>query len=289
MNTPIRYVIVSPVRDEAEHLEETIAAVTAQTILPARWVLVNDGSHDNTGAIAEEAERSHPWIRVVHRSDRGFRKAGSGVVEAFYDGLKAVELYDWDFLVKLDGDLSFSPDYFESCFARFTADPTLGIGGGLVQHGIKGVPEDRNPDFHVRGATKIYRRDCWTAIGGIASATGWDTLDEVKANMLGWKTRTFKDLVMHHHRYTGAADGKWKNLVKNGRANYIAGYHPLFMAVKCLRRLLERPYGVGALGLLVGFISGYVKHIPRISDERLIEYLRGQQLNRMLGRATIWK
>ena len=289
MNTSPRYVIVTPVRDESAYLAKTIASVTAQTIVPGRWVIVNDGSRDDTGAIAEEAERSFPFIRVVHRADRGFRKAGGGVMEAFYDGLAAVELYDWEFLVKLDGDLSFSPDYFEACFARFAADSTLGIGGGLVNHDIPGVREDKNPDFHVRGATKIYKRECWAAMGGIPSTTGWDTLDEVKANMLGWKTQTFKDLAMHHYRYTGAADGNWKNLVKNGRANYIAGYHPLYMAAKCLRRITERPYGVGTLGLVVGFMSGYVQKIPRISDNRLIEYLRGQQLNRLLGRATIWK
>ena len=139
------------------------------------------------------------------------------------------------------------------------------------------------------GATKIYRRACWEQIGGFWPAPGWDTIDEVKANRLGWTTRSFPDLHLIHYRVTGSADGRLGGLVKNGRANYISGYHPLFMISKCLIRLRERPYVLSSLAIFYGFITGYLKRIPQVDDPQTISYLRQQQMNRLMGRDTIWR
>jgi len=117
---------------------------------------------------------------------------------------------------------------------------------------------------------------------------GWDTIDELKANMLGWKTSSFKDIPLRHHRFTGAADGTWKNYVKFGVANYITGYHPLFMALKCLKRTLERPYLIGAAGLTWGFVKGYFTGASRVEDRDFIQYVRQQQLNRLFKRPSLW-
>lgn len=285
------YIVVSPVRNEAKHLALTIDSMLAQTIRPAFWVIVNDGSKDETGQIAEAAAKANPWIKVVSRPDRGFRKAGGGVVEAFYAGYRLIEDQARDYLVKLDGDLSFSPDYFEKCFARFEEDEHLGIAGGTICRVADGVAEPEakaDPKFHVRGATKIYRSACWDGIGGLISAPGWDTLDEIKANMLGWATRTLPDLQVIHHRPTGAAYGTWNDRVKAGLANYISGYHPLFMLLKCVKRTAERPYLVGGLALLYGFAKGYLKRTGQVEDKALIRYLRQQQMNRLLGRKSLW-
>jgi len=283
--------IISPVRNEEAHLRETIESVAAQTVQPARWIIVNDGSNDRTGAIAQQAAEAHAWISVVQRADRGFRRSGGGVIETFYDGFKLLDGEAWDYLVKLDGDLSFAPDYFEKCLEKFEQQPALGIGGGIIcveTGGVAHVESKGDPAFHVRGATKIYRRACWDAIGGLLREAGWDTLDEIKANMLGWRTFTFGDLRLIHHRETGGADGTWKNWVKNGRANYVVGYHPLFMLCKCARRLFEQPYVVVAAGLLYGFFSGYLRRAPCIQEPDVIRYLRRQQLRRLFFQSSIW-
>src|SRR5438874_8428803 len=236
------YFIITPVRNEGQYLQKTIDSVVAQTLRPQKWIIVNDGSTDQTSLLIDAAATQHSWIQAVHRADRGFRKSGGGVIEAFYDGYRLVQSAEckvqsaegntsprpspqsgegarnvecerehttpsplpsdgrgikgegWDFLVKLDGDLSFEADYFEKCFQRFEAEPKLGIGGGRVYCRVNGKTEEdspRDPAFHVRGATKIYRRATWDAIGGLVKTPGWDTLDEVKANMLGWKTYSF--------------------------------------------------------------------------------------------------
>jgi poly-beta-1,6-N-acetyl-D-glucosamine synthase len=301
----VRYGIITPVRNEAAHLQSTIDSVVAQSITPSVWVLVDDGSSDDTPRIIDAAAARNSWIKVIHRPDRGFRKSGGGVIEAFNEGynllLKTIgtpprsgaarSVPILDFLVKLDGDLEFASDYFAQCFNTFFRDPRLGIGGGVVCKDENGewIEEAKgDPAFHVRGATKIYRGSCWEALGGLVVAPGWDTLDELKANMLGWRTRTFRDIKLLQLKSTGTADGTWKNWVKNGRANYITGYHPLFMLAKCARRSLQRPYALAALGLFTGFITGYFKRIPQVPDTALVQYVRSQQLNRLLGKQSLW-
>jgi len=286
----LAYIIITPVRNEAEHVPKTIESVTSQTIRPVKWVIVNDGSTDGTGAILDAAAQRHPWINVVHRGDRGFRKSGGGVVEAFYDGYELARGIPWDFLVKLDGDLSFGPDYFASCFKQFRADTELGITGGAICAMIDGelVEESKgDPPFHVRGATKIYRRECWQAIGSLMKAPGWDTLDEIKANMTGWRTYTLHDLKLHQHRITGGADGSWKNWVKNGMANYVAGYHPAFMLAKCIKRALSGPSVTVPAGLAYGFLSGYLKRAPRTEPD-VMGYVRQQQWKKLLHQPSLW-
>lgn len=285
-----KYVVITPVRDEQEYLPRTVESIIQQTVRPVEYVIVNDGSKDKTGDIIDQYARQYPWIRAVHRKDRGFRKTGGGIIEAFYDGFNTLECRDWDFMAKLDGDLSFEADYFEKCFEHFDRDPRLGIGGGFLYYmmGGKKVLEEC-PLFHVRGGAKIYRRSCWEAIGGLWVGPSTDTIDEVKGNMLGWTSRSFTDLFLQHHRPTGAAYGLWGGLAKNGRGDYVCGYHPLFMMAKCIFRLVQKPYLIGSLGLLYGFITGYLKRIPRVDDPELIRFLRRQQVNRLLGRETIWR
>lgn len=286
-----KYIVITPARDEEHNIRHTIASMVAQSWRPEMWVIVDDGSTDGTAKVIAAAADEHPWIRVVHRSNRGFRKQGGGVVQAFYEGYGLVSDRNWDFLVKFDADLSFQPDYFERALGKFGEDPKLGIGGGLICH-LSGhalaAESPGDPAFHVRGATKIYRAACWHGIGGLLAAPGWDTIDELKANMLGWTTRSFRDIPLHHHRYTGSADGVWKNQVKFGLANYIAGYHPLFMAAKCLKRTCQRPVLLGAVGLWWGFCRGYFGPVRPVEDPGLIRYVRQQQLNKLLLRPSLW-
>ncbi len=285
-----KYSLITPVRDEEKYIRHTLDSVVAQTIQPAEWVIVDDGSTDKTAELIEEFARRFEWIQVVRRPDRGFRKAGGGVVEAFCDGYNSLRCKDWQFIVKLDGDLTFSPDYFQKCFERFRREPRLGIGGGDIYHDLGGeLKLEENPRFHVRGATKIYRRACWEAIGGLIAAPGWDAIDEVKANMLGWKTYSFEELHILHHRFTGSADGLLRDLVKHGLACYISGYHPLFVAASCLSRLAQKPYVIGSAAICFGFLKGYLSHMPRVNEARVIKYLREQQLRRLCGLQTIWK
>lgn len=288
--TTIKYVVVTPVRDEEAYVDHTIRSMLAQTILPTEWIIVDDGSQDGTAEILQRYACDHDWIRVVTRRDRGYRAAGSGVMEAFYAGFEQLETSDWDLMVKFDGDLEFTKDYFERCIMEFLEDETLGVGGGVIYNRIAGRLElERHPLFHVRGATKIYRRECWSSIGGLIRLPGWDTLDEVHANMNGWTTRSFPDLGVVQLRMTGAAAGQWSNWVKNGRANYVVGYHPVYLLAKAVARIFRSPYLIASAGVLFGFFEAVWSGVPQIENRELITYLRRQQLRRLFGMKSIWR
>lgn len=285
-----KYVVITPVRDEEACLPLSIESMINQTARPQEWVIVNDGSKDRTGELIDEAACNHKWIRAIHRNDRGYRKWGGGIIEAFYDGFHSLQCRDWEFMSKLDGDLSFEPDYFATTLRKFRENPQIGIGGGTLYHFERGQKViEKCPSFHVRGGAKIFRRACWEAIGGLWVGPGSDTVDEVKANMLGWTTMSFPDLQMLHHRPTGASWGRWQGLVKDGKIDYVYGSHPVFLTAKSAARLFRRPYVIGSLALLYGYVAAYLQRVPQVDDPALIRYLRRQQLARLFGGETIWK
>jgi biofilm PGA synthesis N-glycosyltransferase PgaC len=284
-----KYIVITPVRDEEAYLSFTAESILQQTILPLEWIIVNDGSTDGTPEIINKYVRQHSWIKRVDRENRGYRMPGAGIIQAFYDGYNSSEHRDWDFMAKLDGDISFGSDYFERLFSCFADNRCLGIAGGTLYH-IKGgkIELEACPIMHVRGGAKVFRRSCWEAIGGLWVGYGSDTIDEVTANMLGWETKSIPSLLMQHHRQTGKSYGKWGAMVKDGKADYTSGYHPLFQVAKCISRLRKKPYIIGALGLLGGFLCGYFQRLPRVNKE-LRKYVRREQMARLCGRQTIWK
>jgi glycosyltransferase involved in cell wall biosynthesis len=283
------YVVITPVRDEERYLPLSIASMVRQSVLPREWVIVDDGSRDRTAQIIDEAAKQYPWIHGVHRADRGHRQWGAGIIEAFYAGFDVLTFRNWDFMCKLDGDLSFEAGYFEEVMQKFDESPTLGIGGGMLYHYEDGRKVmERHPLFHVRGGVKMFRRACWQALGGLWVGPGSDTVDEVKANMLGWVTTSFVDLHLEHHRPEGSW-GWWNGMVKSGRGGYVYGSHPAFLMAKAAVHLFRRPYVLGSCALVYGYATAWLRRIPRVDDPELIKYLRRQQLARLTGRKTIWK
>jgi glycosyltransferase involved in cell wall biosynthesis len=285
----VKYCVITPVRDEERYILGTIDAVLNQSVRPVEWIIADDGSTDATAAIIDQCARRYSWIRTLHRENRGYRSTGGGV-EAFLEAYPLLQFRDWEYLVNLDGDLTFASDYFERCFEYFHKTPNLGIGGGTIYDKVGDhLHLAKAPAFHVRGATKIYRRGCWEKLGGLFCGLGWDTLDEVKANQLGWTTRTFPDLRLVQHRASGAVWGGWGTAVNDGEADYMMGYHPLFFCLKCARHIFNSPYVIRSLGIAYGFLRGHARGTPRIADRALVAYLRNQQLRRLVGVSSIWK
>jgi glycosyltransferase involved in cell wall biosynthesis len=276
------YVVVTPVKDEAQFIEKTLESMLAQTTRPEAWVIVNDGSKDNTEKIVESYVVEYPWIKLVNREDRGFRKRGQGVVEAFYTGYEALEVQEYGFIIKLDGDVSFEPTYFESLLQEFAANPKLGIAGGGVYESPDGERWVlRTVKSHVRGATKMYRRSCFEDIGGLVPTIGWDGIDEWKALTLGWEVRSFSEFEMFHYRYTGMATGSLRSRVEEGHAAYYMGYYPPYMIARGIHHLSSRPYITGGIAMIAAFFADWIRGRGRLPDPSVIHYIRRVQLERL--------
>ncbi len=282
MNNP-SYVVITPVRNEEKYVGKTIESMVNQTILPKEWIIVDDGSTDQTPLIIDEAARKHPWIRTVHRPNRGFRKSGGGVIEAFYDGYNALSFHDWEFIVKLDADISFASHYFESLLKRFVDDKRLGIASGIyLEMENDGVSRPvQMPPYHAAGACKVIRRKCFEDINGFVVASGWDTVDEIRAMARGWITRHFLDLPIMHHKPEGSGIGMIRTSVMHGRIYYRTGGGVLFFALKVLRRIGTKPYMLNAIALLLGHMMALIRRETLLVTEFESRYYRNLLRNRL--------
>ncbi len=282
------YVIVTPVKNEELYIGKTINSVIDQTIRPQQWIIVNDGSTDKTGEIIQSYARKYLWIKEIQNERSASRKIGGQA--ALMHGLKFLNVDNYDYFVRMDGDVTFDPYFFESAFQKFKANLNLGIASGVCYVEEKDrMVEEKNPRFHTRGPLKIYRVECYKAIGGLDPEEGWDTIDEVKANMLDWQTRNFPELKVHHLRKTQTASGTLQGRINIGKTAYYLGYHPLFLMARAIKNMTKAPYILGGFYMLAGYFGGYLKKQQRLEDSSFVAFLRKQQINRLLGRETIWK
>lgn len=284
MNTR-RHLVISAVRNEAQYLQCTIDSMVAQTVRPATWLIVDDGSSDGTPEIAERAAVQHDWIHLHRRADRGVRKVGGGVVEAFDEGLSRFDLDDFDYVCKLDGDLEFQPTYFERLFEYFEADAKLGTASGKswIRAGQRLLPERTGDDFS-QGQTKLYRIQCFRDIGGFVREVMWDGIDCHRCRMLGWKAHSFHDpeLRFIHLRPMGSSfRGIYTGRLRWGYGQYFMGTHPLYALGITVYRMFERPLVLGGLLIGAGYLGGYLLRRPRYDDPEFRRYLRRWQLRRL--------
>lgn len=286
-----KYVLVSPVRDEAEYLQKTIDSMVAQTILPVKWVIVDDGSTDGTGAIIDKAAALHHWIEPMHRPNRGTRSVGPGVIDAFYAGYQGLSDTDYEFVGKMDGDLSFGPTYFEYLLRLFAGNTHLGAASGKCFHPLNGkLVEERIDDESVLGAMKFYRRKCFEEIGGFVREVMWDGIDFHRARMAGWETRSFRDpeLRIIHHRQMGSSyHSVVHGRLRWGRGQYFMGTHPLYILVSGVNRMRERPFVLGGMCIVLGYFIAKLRGSPRYEDKAFRRELHRWQLKRLhLARLT---
>ncbi len=284
MSTP-RLLVISPLRNEAQYIERTIASMVAQTVRPTVWLIVDDGSTDATPDIVAAAAAQHLWIRLYRRPDRGVRKVGGGVVEAFDEGLALYDLNDFDYVCKLDGDLEFQPVYFERLFEKFDADPRLGTASGKswIRVGDRLVWERTSDDFS-QGQTKLYRVACFRAIGGFVREVMWDGIDCHRCRMLGWRARSFRDpeLRFIHLRPMGSSfKGIYTGRLRWGYGQYFMGTHPLYALAITVYRMFERPWILGGVLILAGYLGALLRRRPRYPDPAFRRYLRQWQLARL--------
>ncbi|MBD3237029.1 MAG: glycosyltransferase [Candidatus Eisenbacteria bacterium] len=282
MPQPVPHLVITPAHNEEVHLSGLIVAMVRQTVPPAEWIIVDDASTDRTAALVDAAAAEHPWIRRLVPPHATRRAVGGKVARLFLHGFSRANHGEWCFVSKIDADLSLPDDYFEQVFGRFAQDQRLGIAGGSCweRRGERLVLE-RVSTEHTRGALKSYRRECWEAIGGIRPVDGWDGIDNVMAQMHGWRTRSFEEIRAIHRRPTGAFRGVLRGRYTAGRFAAFMGYLPLFMLGRVLRRTLDRPLLIGGLAMGWGYLHHRLQRAARFDEPRVIAFLRQRQRERI--------
>jgi glycosyltransferase involved in cell wall biosynthesis len=235
-----RYVLVAPCRDEAKLMRHTLESVAAQTVPPALWIIVDDGSTDETPMILAEYAARLPYLRVVRRANRGSRRVGPGVIEAFYEGLDQVNLDDFDYVCKLDLDLDLPPRYFELLMERMEANPRLGTCSGKP-YSVNALTGELEPelggDEMSVGMTKFYRVSCFKEIGGFVRQVMWDGIDCHRCRMLGWvaQSEDAEELRFLHLRPMGSSQQNiWTGRLRWGFGQYFMGTAPLYLVASAV-------------------------------------------------------
>lgn len=283
MNSLPTYSVISPVRDEAEHLSRTAESIVSQTHRPLQWIIVDDGSTDDTRSIAESWASEHDWITVIASGAQHKRARGAPIVAAFKRGLEELRERP-DVIVKLDGDLFLPAHYFEWVTAVFERDPRAGIVGGTVwmrDDGRWRLDYGRT-SHNVHGVAKSYRFDCLDDVGGLHESMGWDGIDEYGARARGWRVHALGELSILHYKPRGSKQPPLEARWEEGLGNAYMGYRWQFMLFRAaFRAVVESPPVLGGLVLGAGFAYARLRRLPQANDPGAIRELRREQAQRL--------
>ncbi len=278
------YALVTPVRNEAENLPRLAASVVGQTRLPSLWVIVDNGSTDETPSIARRLAGSHGWIRVLETPGEVAPTRGAPIVRAFLAGLAALVVRP-DVIVKLDADVSFPAEHFEQLLDAFAADPSLGMASGTCWELERGEWRPRfSTRSHVRGAVRAYRRECLEQVLPLEERMGWDGIDEIKAAVRGWRTASLAELPFFHHRNLGERESRLSKWSRQGEMAYFMGYRPSYLALRAVFRMRE---DLTAPAMIWGYARAALARSRRCADPTVRAHLRREQALRRVPRRVL--
>lgn len=283
-------VLITPARNEADLIGQTIESVLAQTVRPRRWIIVSDGSTDGTDEIVARYARAHGWIELLRMPERRGRRFAAKA-HAFNAGYARVKDDAFDIIGNLDADITFGPDYLEFLLARFAEDPHLGVAGtpfveDFQQTNAHTYAHRFAQLDHVSGACQLFRRGCFEAVGGYVPVEGGavDWIAVTTARMKGWRTRTFPQRVCFHHRKLGVgggAGGVLRTRFHYGRKAFSVGGHPLWELLRGCFQMRQRPWVLGGLWFQAGYVSAWLARTPRVVSAELMAFHRSEQMHRL--------
>jgi biofilm PGA synthesis N-glycosyltransferase PgaC len=278
------YVLITPARNEEAFIEKTIESMIHQTVPPAKWVIVDDGSLDKTAEIVSRYLPQYPWIELVQmpqRRDRSF----AAKVGAFNAGYERVKDLNYEIIGNLDGDISFDNDHFEFLAGKFSVDPTLGVAGTVFsEEGYSSAKDSFEGSKHVAGQCQLFRRKCWEEIGGYIPhrAGGIDWMAVITARMKGWKTESFRDKSFFHYRHLGTAERSVvASLFSYGEKDYYMGGHPVWELFRVAYKLTKQPLIIGGTALGAGYCWAFIRRTPRPVSRELMAFHRKEQMAKL--------
>ena len=284
MKTHLKYVLITPARNEAAFIEQTIKSVIQQTVLPLKWVIVSDGSTDGTDEIVKKYVEEYSWIKLVRMPERKERHF-AGKVHAFNSGYERLQALNYDIVASLDADISFEPEYFDFLLEKFIHDPKLGVAGTPFREGDVQYDYRFSRKEHVSGACQLFRRECFESIGGYVplKAGAIDLTAVVTARMKGWKTETFTDKFCVHHRQMGTAKNNiLKATFRSGYGDYPMGVHPVWQIFRSIYQMSRKPIILGGMMLMAGYSWAMLTRAHKPVSREFVHF-RGKEQMRWLN------
>jgi poly-beta-1,6-N-acetyl-D-glucosamine synthase len=277
------YVLLTPAKNEESTMGITIDSVIKQSLLPTEWIIISDGSTDRTDSLVQDAARTNPWIRLIQLPLRPTRSF-SAVVHATETGVNALKSTEYKYLGLLDADVRFAENYFERLIERFEQNPLLGLAGGMVVD--VGTSANKRPKNlrDVPGAVQFFRRNCFESLGRLLAIPegGWDALTCAKARMNGFETSLLPELLVDHLKPRNVSEGGIiRRKYQLGIRDYALAYHPGFEFVKCIGRINEPPFLVGAAAWFAGYFMSAIGRRPRLVPPDLVQFVRREQVQRL--------
>ncbi len=283
VNPTASYALITPARNEEINIERLIKSMLSQTLLPLKWVIVSDGSTDNTDNVVKKYLPDNPWMELIRMPEHdGYQFAAK--VNSFNAGYSRLEGVPYEIVGNLDADLSFAPDYFEYLIPKFQTDQKLGVAGTPFEENGKHYDYRFTNIEHVSGACQLFRRECFEEIGGYIPIKGGgiDWVAVTTARMRGWKTRTYTDKVCFHHRKMGSGStSAILTSFRHGGKDYFLGNHPLWEVFRSLYQMTNKPYVLGGFLMFLGFLWASLKRIERPISNELIAFVRKEQMQRL--------
>ena len=294
-SSPLKYVLVTPARNEEAFIEGAIRSVVSQTILPERWVIVSDGSTDRTDEIIKHFANEHTWIELLRMPEHRDRTFAAKAV-CFNAGYERLKFGEFDLIGNLDADITLESDYYEFLLGKFADMPKLGVAGTPF---IEDASQPQNHTYahkfadleHVSGACQIFRRQCFEEVGGYTPIKGGgiDWVAVTTARMKGWHTRTFIEKTSLHHRKMGTASrSPLMARFKHGQEDYYVGGHPLWQVFRGIFQMKEKPFVFGGFFLMCGYFFAMAKRMQRPVSLELITFHRAEQLARLRKMILGW-
>ena len=277
----MKYYLIIPAHNEADFIRLTLESLVSQTVLASKIVVVNDNSTDATAEIVSDFAKEYPFISLVNKTSEAIHLPGSKVIQAFHKGFETID-DDYDIIVKLDADLILPLNYFETIIHHFQSDDTVGMAGGFayIEKNGEWILENLTDKDHIRGAFKAYRKACFTDIGGLKPAMGWDTVDELLAKYFQWKVITDASLIVKHLKPTGANYNKTARF-KQGEAFYSLGYGFWITAVSSAKLAFMKKKPLLFLDYIQGFWKAKIAKKPLLVSEKQAEFIRNYRLQKM--------
>jgi len=281
----MNYILITAARNEQAFIARTLESVTTQTRPPVRWVIVDDGSTDQTAAIVAGYAQKFPWIQLIQnprREGRNFAAKANAVNGAF----AACQPLEFEVVGNLDADTSFAPGYMEFLLNKFEADRRLGCAGTPFTQdgGYDSTRDSYEGENYVAGPIQLFRRDCFRAIGGYIAnpAGGVDWIAVMTARLKGWTVRSYDDLRYHHHRSMGTAErNEVVALFTYGEKDYYLGNSPVWELFRVAYRLLKKPYVAGGMALFLGYFWAMLRRVKRPISNELMRYHRADQMKKL--------